>query len=139
MNYDITYTVRAPGPKIFKERELVELLIKEFDPIQEHFTVIGLDNAGAICIQKDVFLGGLGEVHVEPRVVFRYLLLAGAATFIVAHNHIGADLLPSHGDISVTKRLKECGKIIGIKLLDHIIYNESKGFSFSEKEMMGEM
>ena len=57
----------------------------------------------------------------------------GSASIIVCHNHPSGDPSPSKEDINITIRLKECGKIMGIELLDHIIIGNNKYVSLKEK------
>jgi DNA repair protein RadC len=52
---------------------------------------------------------------------------------IVAHNHPSGELTPSKEDIEITKQLKSAGEIVGIRLLDHIIFNDRGYYSLLEK------
>ena len=80
-----------------------------------------------------VTIGLVNKSQVHPREVFADVIAERASAVIVAHNHPHGGLEPSPEDIQVTKRLKEAAKILGLNLLDHIIFN-SKGYhSFSEK------
>lgn len=80
-----------------------------------------------------VFIGSLNASIVHPREVFKEAFRRSAASIICLHNHPSGDPSPSREDIEVTKRLVECGKIIGIDLLDHIIMGENKFISLKEK------
>lgn len=66
---------------------------------------------------------------INPREIFIRLLLVGANSFVLAHNHPSGDCTPSKEDFDSTNRIKECGKMIGIELLDHIIIGDDY-FSF---------
>ena len=68
--------------------------------------------------------------------VFAQPLQDRATAVIVAHNHPSGNLDPSKEDMSVTRRLIEAGSILGIDLLDHIIFSEDGYFSFLEQGMM---
>ncbi|MDQ0269911.1 DNA repair protein RadC [Cytobacillus purgationiresistens] len=70
---------------------------------------------------------------VHPREVYKEAFRRSAASIICLHNHPSGDPEPSREDIDVTKRLAECGKIIGIEILDHIIIGEKKFVSLKEK------
>jgi DNA repair protein RadC len=76
------------------------------------------------------------KTHVHPREVFADPSIDWASAIIVAHNHPAGGLTPSREDIQITKRLKDAGKTLGIKLLDHIIFNHKGYYSFLEKEKM---
>lgn len=70
---------------------------------------------------------------MHPREVFKEALKNSAASIIVCHNHPSGDPTPSKEDINVTKRIKECGNIMGIELLDHIIIGDNKYISLKER------
>lgn len=98
-------------------------LIRDFlgDVDREHFVVLCLDTKNQpTCIQV-VHIGSLNSSIVHPREVLKPALLSNAASIIVAHNHPSNIPNPSSEDISVTKRLAQASKIIGIELLDHLI------------------
>jgi DNA repair protein RadC len=65
--------------------------------------------------------------------VFKEAVRRSAASLICLHNHPSGDPAPSREDIEVTKRLVECGRIMGIDLLDHLIIGEHKFVSLKEK------
>jgi len=73
------------------------------------------------------------KTQVHPREVFADPSIDRASAIIVIHNHPAGWLTPSREDIQITKRLKAAGKTLGIKLLDHIIFNHKGYYSFLEK------
>ena len=64
------------------------------------------------------------------REVFDRAIRAGAASIIVVHNHPSGDPTPSDDDIRLTRRLTEAGKILGIRLLDHVVVSRDSHYSF---------
>jgi DNA repair protein RadC len=100
---------------------------------QEHFVCMYLNTKNQVIHKQTIFIGSLNASIVHPREVFREALKRSAASVIAAHNHPSGDPAPSREDIEVTKRLVECGKIIGIDLLDHLIIGENKFVSLKEK------
>lgn len=92
---------------------------------KEYFFAIHLDGKNRICCVDEVSVGSLNQSVVHPREVFKTALLSSAAALILVHNHPTGDTTPSREDIEITRRLKETGEIIGIKLLDHIIIGDS--------------
>ncbi|MEH7074207.1 MULTISPECIES: RadC family protein [Bacillaceae] len=100
---------------------------------QEHFVCMYLNTKNQVIHKQTIFIGSLNASIVHPREVFREALKRSAASIIAAHNHPSGDPAPSREDIEVTKRLVECGKIIGIDLLDHLIIGENKFVSLKEK------
>lgn len=100
---------------------------------QEHFVVISLNTKNVILNSKTIFIGTLNSSLVHPREIFLQAIKSSAHSIIVCHNHPSGDPNPSSEDISITTRLKECGKIIGIDLLDHIIIGNDKYISLKER------
>jgi DNA repair protein RadC len=91
------------------------------DTDREHFLVFALNNKNRIIGVSNAFVGSLTECTVKVKEVCTYVLLARAASFVVAHNHPSGDTYPSRDDIALTLRLVDCGKLLGVPLLDHII------------------
>ncbi|MDM5285609.1 DNA repair protein RadC [Peribacillus frigoritolerans] len=100
---------------------------------QEHFVCLYLNTKNQVLQKTTVFIGSLNASIVHPREVFKEAFKRSAASIICLHNHPSGDPSPSREDIEVTKRLVECGKIIGIEVLDHIIIGEQKYVSLKEK------
>jgi DNA repair protein RadC len=103
---------------------------------QEHFVCLYLNTKNQVIYNQTVFIGSLNSSIVHPREVFNTAIKKSAASVICAHNHPSGDPTPSKEDIDVTKRLVECGKIIGIEVLDHIIIGDGKYVSLKEKGYM---
>jgi DNA repair protein RadC len=84
-----------------------------------------------------ISLGTLTAALVHPRETFRPALVHHVDSIIVLHNHPSEDLEPSEEDITMSQRLKEAGKILGIELADNIIFvNRTKFYSFREKGLL---
>ncbi|AZV44576.1 RadC family protein [Peribacillus asahii] len=100
---------------------------------QEHFVCLYLNTKNQVLHKRTIFIGSLNASIVHPREIFKEAFRRSAASIICLHNHPSGDPAPSKEDIEVTKRLVECGKIIGIDLLDHLIIGEHKYVSLKEK------
>ncbi|RID88174.1 JAB domain-containing protein [Peribacillus asahii] len=100
---------------------------------QEHFVCLYLNTKNQVLHKRTIFIGSLNASIVHPREIFKEAFRRSAASIICLHNHPSGSPDPSKEDIEVTKRLVECGKIIGIDLLDHIIIGEHKYVSLKEK------
>jgi DNA repair protein RadC len=94
--------------------------------------VLHLNGASQLIEKQLVSLGTLNQSLVHPREVFRQAIINSAAGIIVVHNHPSGALEPSAEDKQITKRLKECGVLIGIELLDHIIISKNGHTSLRE-------
>lgn len=103
---------------------------------QELLKLIILNTKNEITKIKDVFKGSLNSSLVHPREIFNEAIRNSAASIIICHNHPSGDPTPSDEDIKVTTRLKECGEIIGIKLIDHIIIGRNIYVSLKEKGIL---
>ena len=111
----------------FSLYKILRTLLEEED--RENFLVISLDTKNHI---NGISTGTLNSSLVHPREVFKMAILNNSNSIIIAHNHPSGDTEPSNEDIKVTDRLVECGKILGIEVLDHIIVGEGY-YSFKEK------
>ena len=120
--------------KILSPKDVSTLLINEMSNLkQEVFKLIFLNTKNIVIGSKDVFKGTLNSSIVHPREVFKEAIQRGSASIIACHNHPSGDPNPSKEDINITLRLKECGKIMGIELLDHMIIGANKYVSLKEK------
>ncbi len=75
-----------------------------------------------------ISLGSLNASLVHPREVFRLPLILSAASLLVSHNHPSGDATPSREDIELTRRLQQGGELLGVELLDHVIYGSRDRF-----------
>jgi len=75
-------------------------------------------------------------IHYAKIEVFADPIRERATAVLVAHNHPSGNLLPSREDRDITRRLKESGSILGINVLDHIIFSETSYYSFLEHDEM---
>ena len=85
---------------------------------------------GAAASAKELFkyadieiaaIGGVSACVVDMRIIFRTAILSASTNIILFHNHPSGDPTPSNDDISITKRVRDAGQLLDIKLLDHII------------------
>jgi DNA repair protein RadC len=103
------------------------------DNTQEHFVVINLDGANQISSYTVATTGLTNSSQIHSREVFKTAILSNATSIIVSHNHPSGNLNPSKEDDEVTKRLKEAGELLGIKVLDHVIVTDEHYYSFNEQ------
>ena len=117
--------------KVFLELLLLE---DEIDREKEHYYVMHLDIRSRIKMVELVSMGTLSASLVHPRETFRRAVMQGSASIIVAHNHPSGEVEPSHEDTKVTKLLHEAGNILGIQLLNHVIFTSQKFYSFRDNQ-----
>lgn len=97
---------------------------------KEHFVVFYLDSRRQEIQREIISVGTLNESLVHPREVFENAIKNNASSIIIAHNHPSGDLEPSQADVEITKKLIHAGKILDIKIIDHIIVSNSSCKSF---------
>ena len=102
---------------------------------KEHFITLHLDGKNRIVCIDQVSTGSLNQSIVHPREVFKTALVSSAAAIVLLHNHPSGDPTPSREDMEITRRLKEAGDLLGIRVLDHIIVGESY-CSFVERGLL---
>jgi DNA repair protein RadC len=100
---------------------------------QEHFICLSLNGAQEVITKRVISIGLVNKTMVHPREVFAGAVIDRAASIICAHNHPSGNIEPSFEDRDVTFTLKKAGSIMGIKLLDHVIFSHKEYFSFQEQ------
>lgn len=111
--------------------ELLELNEKP----EEEFWIICVSVKGKITGMHQVSIGDLSSTIVHPREIYKRAILNNAAGIFLLHNHPSGITTPSREDVDITKRLMECGVILGIKVIDHIII----GNGYTSLRDIGEM
>lgn len=111
-------------------RRLLEESMRHLE--KEHFLTILLDSKNRVLGVEVVSVGSLDEAVVHPREVFKAGVRRSAAALMLAHNHPSGDPTPSAEDLAVTARLIEAGRILGIDVLDHLIFGNGRVLSLRE-------
>ena len=124
--------IKPEGAKIETPADLLPHVRHYADRKQEHFLCASINGANEILNIRVVSIGLIDRSPVHPREVFADALSDRASAVIVAHNHPSGSLEPSQSDVGITAQLKAAGVIVGIDLLDHIIFNRAGYFSFLE-------
>lgn len=127
------WRIRKDGIRIAFPPDVVPLIQHYADRKQEHFLCVSLNGAHEVIATRVVTIGLADRAHVHPREVFADPITDRASAVIVAHNHPAGPLTPSKEDYAVTAQLKAAGETLGIKLLDHIIFNQKGYYSFLEQ------
>lgn len=100
---------------------------------REKCYVVALNNKNEPTSIYLASIGGINQAVVSPVVVYRFAMLTMSVGILIYHNHPSGDPEPSKEDISITKRLQEAGKILGITLTDHIILGDDTYVSLKER------
>ena len=118
--------------KISCAKDALPLLADITGKQQEYFLCISLNGANEVIEKRVVTIGLLDKSPVHPREVFADVIADRAAAVIFAHNHPSGDLQPSQSDLQLQEQLSEAGKILGIRVLDHVIVSRKGYYSFQE-------
>lgn len=133
--------VKESAIAVTRPDDALEPILKELEALKfkevECFVCITLDGGHKIINTHIVSKGLVNQTIVHPREVFRPAIADNATAIIIAHNHPSGNLEPSAEDKGTTRRIKEAGNLLGIKVLDHLIVSPSvKGyFSFLEENI----
>lgn len=130
--YDVNNTLTSPEIAY----KFIERVCELSSEPEENLMMLTLNTKNTVTGVFTVSKGSLNNSIVHPREVYKRALLNNANSIMIFHNHPSGDPAPSREDIAITKRLEEAGKIIGIKLLDHLIIGDERFTSLREK---GEM
>lgn len=103
---------------------------------QEVMKLLLLNSKAELINETNISKGTVNASLVTPRELFVEALKKEAVSMILLHNHPSGDPTPSRDDILTTKRISECGLLIGIELLDHIIIGNNCYVSFQEENLL---
>jgi len=119
---------RAPS-KITRPDQVAEYLRRRVrDDAREHFVAIYLDGRHRPIADSVVSIGTATASLVHPREIFQPAIAVGACALLIGHNHPSGDVTPSTEDLDVTRRLAEAGRLLGVTLLDHIVWERGGAF-----------
>jgi len=123
--------------QITSSDSVVEVLRKVFNADTfdwtEEFILLCLNRQNAVVGFYKVSSGGISGTIADPRVIFTTALNCLATSIIIAHNHPSGNLQPSQADKEITTKIKEAGKMLDIRLLDHIILTDTGYYSFMDE------
>lgn len=128
--------IRPRGIRISYPPDVYPLIRHLADRRQEHFICISLNGANEVIAIRTVSVGLVNRALVHPREVFADPITDRAAAVIVAHNHPSGNLSASSDDLSITQQLNAAGHTLGIKLLDHLIFDHNGYYSMLEEGLL---
>ena len=123
--------------KITGGRDVFDLLKYDFKAYEtEKFKSVLLNTKNEVLRVVEVSSGSIQETLAAPGDVFREAVRDGATSLIVAHNHPSGNPEPSQADLRLTAQLVQAGEVLGIALLDHVVFGDMKYVSFKERQLM---
>nr|VFK21811.1 MAG: DNA repair protein RadC [Candidatus Kentron sp. LFY] len=127
--------IKPEGIKINRPSDLVPHVRHYADRKQEHFLCASVNGANEVINIRVISIGLVDRSLAHPREVFAGPLADRASAIILAHNHPMGPLEPSPADMEITQRMRQAGDIMGIAVLDHVIFNRSDHFSFLDERV----
>ncbi len=125
--------IKPSGIPVTSAQDVYSLVKHLSHDKQEHLICISLNGEHVTNAVRIVTTGILNTTHVHPREIYSDPIVDRAASIIIAHNHPSGSLTPSDADIKVTKKIREAGEILGISLLDHVIFSKFGFLSLREE------
>ncbi|MDE6464605.1 MAG: DNA repair protein RadC [Muribaculaceae bacterium] len=120
-------------PEITTSEKAYNYMRSEFYNLDhEQFWILLLNNSNRVIKKVRIGQGGITATVVDVRLVLREAILSKAAAMIVMHNHPSGRLVPSPQDVSLTHKIKEGADIFAIRLLDHLVVNNTTFYSFND-------
>lgn len=136
---ELVYKTRVKAserPQIKSSKEAYNLLKSTWDQGKieyfEQFKILFLNNSFKVLGLYEMSSGGITGTIVDIRMIFSAALKANATSLMIAHNHPSGNTTPSQADKSITKKIKQAGELLDIKLLDHLIITLESYYSFTD-------
>lgn len=124
----------AVRPQILTAHDAADYMMDRLRfQLKEHFVTLHLDAKRHLIGEEIVSIGSLDSTVAHPREIFKTAIKRSASAIICLHNHPSGDPTPSYEDLEVTRRLLECGRILGVDVLDHIVIGSHSFCSMREK------
>lgn len=123
--------------KITSSRDAYELIKGDLmDLPHEEFWIILTNRAQRVIKKQQISSGGVAGTVADPKMIFKLAVEELASGLLLVHNHPSGNLTASESDITLTKRLKESGKLLEIQVLDHLIVAGKRYFSFADEGLL---
>jgi DNA repair protein RadC len=123
-------------PQVSSPQDAANLVMGEMAFLeQEHLRAILLDTRHRVLEIVTVSVGGLNTAGVRMGDMFREAVRSNASALIAVHNHPSGDPTPSVQDVTITRKMVEAGKLLGVKVLDHLVIGRGRWVSLKERNL----
>ena len=123
--------------KITHSREAFEIFKSLMGDLPyEEFWILLLNRSNRVLRKIRISEGGVSGTVVDPKKVFKICLDNQACSIILGHNHPSGNINPSEADSKLTKKLRDCGMMLDVDVLDHIIVGDDRYYSFADDGKM---
>lgn len=124
-------------PKITSSQDAFQCLYASMEGLaHEEFKILLLNRNNRVVKIEQISQGGIAGTVVDPKIIFKKALDYGACSIILSHNHPSGNLRPSQADLKITKKLKEAGELLEVRVLDHLIISDKGYFSFLDEGLI---
>jgi DNA repair protein RadC len=127
-------------PKITCSNDAYDVLMDSWEEgkleLLEQFKIVLLDRSHRVLGIFQASSGGICGTVVDPKLIFTTALKTRSCSLILSHNHPSGNLKPSEADLTLTRKIKQAGEILEIKVLDHLIITSEGYYSFSDEGVM---
>ncbi len=124
-------------PQVLNSKSVAKVFRETYEDgeidYRESFKVAYLNRANKVVGIHTISTGGITATVVDKKIIFSGALLANACSIILCHNHPSGSLNPSHEDDKLTRSIVEAGKILDIRVLDHVIISSEGYYSYSDE------
>jgi DNA repair protein RadC len=129
--------IDGPRPRIKGSEDVANLLMAYFKECErEEFKVLLMNQKNEVIKSLDISVGSTDATIVLPREVYRQAVREATPAVIVCHNHPSGDPEPSRADIQITRRLEEGADLLGIRLVDHVVFGDGRYVSFKDRGLL---
>ncbi|MEO6882513.1 MAG: DNA repair protein RadC [Bacteroidia bacterium] len=122
--------------KITSSKDVYDYFSHLSDLPNEEFWILLLNRSNKIIGKQNISKGGIAGTVVDAKIIFKHAIDQLAESIILCHNHPSGNLQPSKEDIFITKKISDAGKLVDVKVLDHIIVAETGYYSFADEGKM---
>jgi len=120
--------------KISKSQDAFEIFHSLMGDLPyEEFWLLLLNRANRVVKKVKISEGGISGTVVDPKKIFQICLEQHATSIILGHNHPSGTITPSEADNKITKKIKDCGLLLDVAVLDHIIVGDDRFYSFADE------
>ena len=120
--------------KISKSQDAFEIFHSLMGDLPyEEFWLLLLNRANRVIRKVKISEGGVSGTVVDPKKIFQICLEQHATSIILGHNHPSGAVTPSEADNKITKKIKDCGLLLDVAVLDHIIVGDDRFYSFADE------
>lgn len=124
-------------PRLETPQAIAEFLMPQLAHLgHERFLVLCLNSRNILLKQVTVADGSVDQCHVDPRAVFSAALQAEATGIVLAHNHPSGSPEPSTQDVALTRQLREAGRMLCTRLLDHVVIGATSHVSMLTRGLL---